>query len=121
MGRGADTHAIANQAGPRRHVNAVAALRAGETVELEGCLFEADGDGRPMSKGDWYVAQRSGGPKLLTVKSFSYYSMAERTVTKTTDSLAADDPWPSWILPQEFPAYSFDYGECVKVREVTGD
>jgi hypothetical protein len=96
-----------------RERSATAALRDGATVEVEGVLFVIAGDGRVRDKGDWYVAQRNGGPKLLTARSFSFYKQGADGETVTRENLS-DDEFPSWINPVE-PAYAFDYPECVKV------
>lgn len=98
-------------------INALKALRDGETVEVEGCLFVIDGDGRPRSQGDWYIGQRNVGPQLLTVKSFSFYR-GSQDETVRVDTFDGDE-WPSWINPQE-TAYAYNYGECVKVRLAAG-
>lgn len=70
------------------------ALRRGETIDLEGIKLVMDeGEIQP---GDLYVAERNTGPKLLTCKRV--------------------DEEDDWILPTT-NNYSYDIGECVKVRE----
>jgi hypothetical protein len=89
-------------------------LRNGETIEIEGCLFRMLGDGRPSRAGEWYIAERNGGPKLLTVKEFAFYHPRKDLVR--LKELKAKD-WPSWIYSVEF-AYPYDYNECCLVEEV---
>jgi hypothetical protein len=75
----------------------IKALRDGEAVEIEGCMFvKAEGD---LAPGDWYIAERNGGPKLLTVHHVE------------------EDG--GYVVPQE-PRYCYDLHECVKVMEVEG-
>ncbi len=82
------------------------ALRAGETVELEGAHFvKADG---PIEPGDWYIAERNTGPKLLTAASFTRWNGRG-----DSDDLPNSEG-SSWINPVE-PAYPYDTHECVKV------
>lgn len=70
-------------------------LRNGEDVDLGGiCLVMDEGEIQP---GDIYVAERNTGPHLLTAKEIN----RER----------------GWIVPTTTNDYSFDIGECVKVRE----
>lgn len=92
---------------------ATAALRDGETVEIEGVPLIMDGGGRVTDAGDWYVAQRNTGPKLLTARSFGFWGHGPAGETMTKEHLHGDEH-PSCINPVE-PAYSFDYHECVKV------
>lgn len=69
-------------------------LKAGKIVELEGAAFRmAPGEIEP---GDWYIAERKTGPKLLTAK-------------KIHDN--------GYILNRE-GAYPYDIHECVKVELV---
>ncbi|HEY1249194.1 MAG TPA: hypothetical protein VGE97_09415 [Nitrososphaera sp.] len=96
-------------------MKAQAILRDGGTITVEGCDFVIDGDGRPTKKGDWYIAERNTGPKLLTVKCFCYYTSSNEDIEKTDDVRALHDP--SWINPVE-SEYAYDYHECVKVKEV---
>lgn len=86
----------------------IKALRSDETVELEGVAFVAD-DG-PIRKGDWYIAQRNQGPRLLTAHSFQRYLGAGEA--EEVDS--SEDA--SWIISEE-REYPYDTHECVKVRE----
>lgn len=80
----------------KRDYAAQKALLNGETVEVEGIPVKfRDGDIEP---GDLYVAERNGGPKLLTCKSYS------------------DDG--SWINPDEKFAYCYDTWECTRVEAV---
>lgn len=74
------------------------ALRSGQTVALEGCVFKA-ADSVPLSPGDWYVAERNTGPHLLTVLE------------------VADRPGQGYVLNRE-GRYPFDISECVRVVEV---
>lgn len=84
------------------------ALRKGATVEIEGVPFVAD-EG-PILKGDWYIAERNTGPKLLTAHSFqSYLGNGESTEVPSSEG-------SSWIISEE-RAYPYDTHECVKVRE----
>lgn len=69
-------------------------LRAGGVVDLGGILFEMDeGEIQP---GDLYVAERNTGPHLLTARVVSKEHGCIHPTCNT---------------------YSFDIGECVKVRE----
>lgn len=86
----------------------IKALRSGETIELEGVAFVAD-DG-PIRKGDWYIAERNTGPKLLTAHSFVRYLGAGGTEEVPTSEGS------SWIINEE-KEYPYDTHECVKVRE----
>jgi hypothetical protein len=72
------------------------ALRNGETVEVEGSLFKmAEGE---LQQGDWYIAERKSGPKLLTCESINNEQR--------------------WVVPKEPYAYLFDRWECIKVELV---
>lgn len=70
------------------------ALRAGEVVDLEGIRVRMDRG--ELGPGDLYVAERNTGPKLLTVRKI--------------------DP-RGWIEARDSDAYSYNWGECVKVCE----
>lgn len=86
----------------------IRALRAGHEVELEGVAFAA-ADG-PICAGDWYIAERNTGPKLLTAHSFIRY------LGQGESEPVANSEHSSWILSEE-KAYPYDTHECVKVRE----
>lgn len=74
------------------------ALRRGEVIDLEGIRLRMDeGEIKP---GDLYIAERNTGPKLLTCKEIR--EDCER--------------WQGWIVPTTLD-YSYDFYECVKVRE----
>lgn len=51
--------------------------------------------GEPILPGDLYIAQRNTGPKFLTCARLG----------------------DAWVGAKE-PAYTFDFSECVKVREI---
>lgn len=71
------------------------ALRRGEIIDIDGIKLKMDAG--EITPGDLYVAERNTGPKLLTACEVS----AEMNC----------------IHPVDFPAYSFDLHECVKVAE----
>jgi hypothetical protein len=95
-----------------RAYKTIRALRAGEVVELEGCLWRM----RPgaIEKDDWYIAERNTGPQLLTALSFSVYH--GRTVEPRVTSVPTSEG-ASWVNPFE-TAYPYDTHECVRVEEV---
>lgn len=67
-------------------------LREGKTVCFEGArIKQAPGD---IEVGDWYVAERITGPKLLTAHQIHP---------------------DGYIVPRE-SAYPFNISECVKVE-----
>ncbi|MEK9180102.1 MAG: hypothetical protein AAB897_01680 [Patescibacteria group bacterium] len=78
-----------------REYRTLKALRSGAVVDFGGILLEMD-EGEIRS-GDLYVAERNTGPHLLTAREVS----TEHGCIHSTCT-----------------AYSFDIGECVKVREV---
>lgn len=81
-----------------RAYKTIRALRRGETVTLEGETFRmsvgANGEEEDIQPGDFYIAERNTGPRLLTC-------------AKNVDPRG-------WIQAVE-NAYPFDTGECVKV------
>ena len=81
-------------------IKAIDALKKGEVLCLQGIYLIADGS---ISAGDIYIAQRNTGPHLLTAKE----------VTKT------DCGTVDIVHPVDFPAYSFNGSDCIKVREAT--
>lgn len=69
------------------------ALNRGERVKIEDIfLKKIEGEIRP---GDFYVAERNQGPKLLICKQVI----------------------ENFVIPT-FPAYCYDLWECVRVEEV---
>ena len=75
-------------------------LLSGEVIDFEGIMLKrAEGE---IKQGDLYIAERNTGPKLLTAREIV---------------MAACGCCVSHIHPVDFPAYSFDGGECVKVCE----
>jgi len=73
-------------------------LREGQTIEVEGVTFrKIDGD---IEVGDWYIAERNVGPKLLTARK-----------------IVMSGDFPSFIVPEEM-AYCYDWHECVRVGVV---
>ena len=79
-----------------REYRTIKALRQSETVEIEGAFFKMiSGD---IEVGDWYIAERNQGPKLLTARKIQ---------------MSGD--FPSFIVPEEM-AYCYDWGECVRVE-----
>jgi hypothetical protein len=81
-------------------------IREKGEVEFEGMtlrLIPGKEYGSRLEPGDTYVAERSSGPKLLTVQEVLLTS--------------PDGKYSGWVVPVE-PAYSFDLGECVGVEIV---
>ena len=74
-------------------------LHAGETIDVDGLKLKMD-DGE-IKEGDLYVAERNTGPHFLT---------AQKVVMSECGCCV------SYICPTT-NHYSFDGGECVKVRE----
>jgi hypothetical protein len=88
----------------------IGALRAGETVELEGVLFrQRDGAIEP---GDFYVAERNTPAQLLTAREFVIWNGPDLPVSETPTSEGS-----SWVQPVE-RAYPYDTGECVRVEMI---
>lgn len=78
-----------------REYAALRALRNGEILEIEGVQFRMiPGD---IEVGDWYIAERNVGPKLLTARK-----------------IEMSGEYPNWIVPIEM-AYCYDWHECVRV------
>lgn len=79
-----------------REYRTLKALRAGETVEVEGFLLRM-ATGGEVSVGDFYVAERNTGPKFLI----------------------ANKVHPEgWVEPESPVAYSYDLWECCRVEVV---
>ena len=76
-----------------RNLKTLQDLRTGKTVNFDGIKM-VSGEIEP---GDLYVAERNTGPKLLTA-----------------EKIRKDK---GYIVPVDFPAYSFDICECVKIEE----
>lgn len=77
-------------------------LKEGETLEVEGIIFvKEEGE---ISVGDWYIAERNQGPKLLTCRKIVDPSLEGGTGGK-------------FVVPVE-NAYPYDLWECVKVKIV---
>lgn len=73
-------------------------LREGQTVEVEGVTFKKrEGE---ITVGDWYIAERNEGPRLLTARKIVF-----------------SGDFPSFIVPEEM-AYCYDWHECVRVEIV---
>lgn len=79
---------------PDRKYTTLKRLRNGEKVDLGGIWFEMDNGN--INPGDFYIAERNTGPKLLECSEVNQEGFC--------------------IFPTSID-YAFDIDECVKVRE----
>lgn len=76
-------------------------LREERVIEFEGMWLRYEGEWESLAPGDTYVAERNGGPKLLTVRSVA-------------ETLGEEHQFSGAVFPVEM-AYPYDLHECVKV------